>query len=310
MLLANVAAILGVSIVTVAAFGAGFSVEKRLPASFSDLERIAFQCLAGLGTLSLALFLIGQIAYTRSVIAAAVAASVLLAVQPLRRLLHARPTIWKLQIDPIAAAVIGIVLLVTAVGGLAEIVGDWENDAIAYHLLGPKVWLQNGVIRPLPDTSTTAFPSNVENLFGALLILGGNRAPGFFAVVSLVLVFVVVYSLARVAGLRERKSWWSVAFVATMPAFYAGAHSAFIDVAFATFIMAAARIGLEAEQDSSFLILGLFCGFALATKYIALTSVPALILCAILSKSWREPRASISALRLGTLTLLAAAAVS
>ncbi len=310
MLLASAAAIFGVSILTVAAFGAGFWVEKQLPASFAALERVVFQCLAGLGTLSLALFLIGQIAYTRSVIAAAVAVSVLLAIQPLRRLLRAPTVSWKPQIDAIAAAVIVIVLLVTAVAGLAEITGDWENDAIAYHLLGPKVWLRNGIIRPLPETSTTAFPSTIENLFGALFVLGGNRAPGLFAVVSLVAVFVVVYSLGRAAGLGERKSWWSVAFVATMPAFYAGAHTAFIDVAFATFILAAARIGLEAERDGDFLVFGLFCGFALATKYTALTSVPALILCAILAKFWREARASISAVRLAAHALLAAAAVS
>jgi hypothetical protein len=309
MLLASAAAIFGASILTVAAFGAGFWIEKRLPASFAALERVVFQCLAGLGTLSLALFLIGQIVYTRSVIAAAVAVSVLLAIQPLRRLLRA-PTSWKLQIDAIAAAVIVIVLLVTVVAGLAEITGDWENDAIAYHLLGPKVWLRNGIIRPLPETSTTAFPSTIENLFGALFVLGGNRAPGLFAVVSLALAFVVVYSLARAAGLGERRSWWSVAFVAAMPAFYAGAHSAFIDVAFATFILAAARIGLEAERDGDFVVFGLFCGFALATKYTALTSGPALILCAMLAKFWREARASISAVRLAAHALLAAAAVS
>jgi hypothetical protein len=310
MLLASAAAIFGVSLLTVAAFGAGFWVEKRLPASFSALERVVFQCLAGLGTLSLALFLIGQIAYTRSLIVAAVTLSLLLAIQPLRWLLQAPTTSWKLQIDTIAAAAIAIVLLITAVGGLAEITGDWENDAIAYHLLGPKVWLRNGVIRPLPDTSTTAFPSTVENLFGLLFALGGNRAPGLFAVVSLVLVFVVVYSLARAADLGERRSWWSVAFIATMPAFYAGAHSGFIDVPFAMFILAAARIGLEAERDSDFLVFGLFCGFALGTKYTALTSLPALVLCAVLAKFWREAHASISAWRPAVLALLAAAAVS
>ena len=310
MLLASAAAIFGVSLVTVAAFGAGFWVEQRLPPSLGALERLAFQCLAGLGTLSLALFLIGQIAYTQRVIAAVVGASVLLAVQPLRRLLRAGPGSWKLQIHPIAAAVIGIVLVITAVGGLAEIVGDWENDAIAYHLLGPKVWLREGMIRPLPDTFTTAFPSTIENLFGALFALGGNRAPGLFAVVSLVLCFLVVYSLARAAGLEERKSWWSVAFVATMPAFYAGAHSGFIDVAFAAFVLAAARIGLEAEQDSDYLVFGLFCGFALGTKYTALTAVPALVVCAVLAKSWRESRMSISGLRAAMLALLAAVVIS
>jgi len=310
MWLANGSAVFGVAVLAVAALGAGFWIEGRLPPSFGPLERLAFSWLGGLGTLSLCLFMIGQAVFTRTSIVGTVGVSLLLAIRPIRRVLRSEPSSWKIKMDVIPAVVIILVLLVTAVGGLAEIDGDWENDAIAYHMLGPKVWLRNGIIRPLPDTSTTAFPSTVENLFGALVVLGGNRAPGLFAVISLVLAFVVIYSLARAAGLGERESWWSVAFVATMPAFYAGAHSAFIDVAFATFILAAARIGLEAEQDNDFLVFGLFCGFALSTKYTALTFVPALILCAVFAKFWREACASISALRLAALALLAAAAVS
>jgi hypothetical protein len=122
------------------------------------------------------------------------------------------------------------VLLVRAFGGLAEITGDWEHDAIAYHLLGPKVWLYQELVRPVLDNSHTAFPATAELLFTALIAIGGPLAPGFSATLTLALFFTLVLAMARRVGLDERGAWWCVAIVAAMPAVYAGAHSGVVDV--------------------------------------------------------------------------------
>src|SRR5271154_5071303 len=53
----------------IAAYGAGLWMERRLPASFSALDRLACSWLGGLGILGVALFLIGQIVFTPIVIA-------------------------------------------------------------------------------------------------------------------------------------------------------------------------------------------------------------------------------------------------
>jgi hypothetical protein len=287
-------AIFGVFILTVAAFGAGFWIEKRLPESFTALERVAFQCLAGLGTFSIALFLIGQIAFTGEMIGMGAAAAVVLGIAPLRRVLKTPATGWKLQMDSAAAAVIVAVLLVTAVGGLAEITGDWENDAIAYHLLGPKVWLRNGIILPVPDNCHTAFPAVAEVFYGALTLLGGNRAPGFSAVISLALFLIVSYSMAMRAGLESRKAWWVAALLAAMPAVYAGAHGAFVDVLYASFLLAAVSVGLQKGFAGHGLVFGSFCGLAMGTKYTGVMAFPVLIATAAIFTrrnnefSWRE----------------------
>jgi hypothetical protein len=284
MWLANFSAVFGVGVLGVAALGAGFWIEDRLPLSFGPLERLAFTWLGGLGTLSLCLFLIGQVVFSRASIFGTVGVGLLLAIQPIRRRLGSEPSSWKFEMNMIPAAVIIAVLLVTAVAGFAEIVGDWENDAIAYHLLGPKVWLHDGVIRPLPDTSTTAFPATAEVLFGALFTLGGTKGPGCFALLTLACFFAVVYSLAKAAGLDERASWWAVAFVAAMPAVYTGAHSGFIDVMYATFVLAAARVGFEAQRTGEWAVFGVFCGLAMATKYTGLIAAAALLFCALLGQ--------------------------
>jgi 4-amino-4-deoxy-L-arabinose transferase-like glycosyltransferase len=87
-----------------------------------------------------------------------------------------------------------------------------------------------------------------------------------------------VAALSVRAGLDAGDAWWAAAFVAAMPAIYAGAHSGFVDVLYASFVLAAARIGLDAVRPKHFLAFGLFCGFAIATKYTGLLALPALLL--------------------------------
>ncbi len=310
MLLLILGAIFAVTILVVAAFGAGFWIPDLLPPSFSAIERLAFTLLGGLGILSLVLFLIGQLAFTRATILGTVAVFVFFSIRPIRRLLLVQPAVWKMQVGAIPAAVIVLVLLTTAVAGLAEITGHTGNDAIAYHLLGPKVWLQEGMIRPLPEVSTTAFPATSEVLFGALYALGGQRAPGFSALLTLACFFVVAYSLARAAGLDERGSWWAVAFTASMPAVYIGAHSGFIDVVYAAFILAAARVGFEAEGQSGFILFGLFCGLGMASKYTGLAAVLVLVCCAAISQYFGRQIQKISALKYAVLAILIGAVIA
>jgi 4-amino-4-deoxy-L-arabinose transferase-like glycosyltransferase len=310
MLLLIAGALFAVTILAVAAFGAGFWIVDLLPPSFSSIEQVAFALLGGLGIISLVLFLVGQLAFTRATILGTVTVFVFLSIRPVRRLLRVPSSAWKIQVGVIPTTVIGLVLLITAVAGLAEITGNWENDAIAYHLLGPKVWLHDGMIRPLPETSTTAFPATSEVLFGALYALGGQRAPNFSALLTLACFFVMTYSLAKAVGLDERGSWWAVAFTASMPAVYAGAHSGFIDVLYAAFILAAARVGFDAEGQRRFILFGLFCGLGMATKYTALTAVPVLVFCAVLSQYFGRRIQNVSALKYAVLAILIGAAVA
>src|SRR5437879_791767 len=79
-------------------------------------------------------------------------------------------------------------------------------------------------------------------------LLGGQLAPGVFAVVGLVSICLVTASLASRLGLDQSGVWWTVALVAAMPAVYRGAYGGFIDALFAAFVLAAARIGFDAER--------------------------------------------------------------
>ena len=272
-------AIAAVAVVALAGAGAGRCLAPVWGRERSGLEQVVFTMLGGLGVLGTLLFVVGQFYFTRGLLAAVLVPAAALGIAPAKEFV-ARG--WHFCREHAgakgAAGVIALVLLITAVAGLAEVRGDWENDAVAYHLLGPRVWLRDAVIRPVPDNCHTAFPQTAEVLFAALLSIGGDRAPGVFAVLPLGLFLLAVAALARRAGLGGYGAWWCMALVVSMPAVYAGARTGFIDVWYASLVMAAVILLLDLRWPADFAALGLFCGLAMGTKYTGLLVAPALAL--------------------------------
>src|SRR6266436_3462730 len=195
-------AIASVAFLALAAAGAGRWIEGLQRHEASTLDRAAFVLLGGLGVLGTLLFVIGQLFFSRTVILGVLTAAALLGIAPITEFLKSSFSFCRrYPVPKLAAAVIAFVLIITAIAGLAEITGGWEMDAVAYHLLGPKVWLREGIVRPVPDNCLTSFPQTAEMLFAALLSIGGNRAPGFSAVLTLALLLLIVAVLALRAGL-------------------------------------------------------------------------------------------------------------
>jgi hypothetical protein len=283
------------AVVSVAAFGAGTLLQSLLPTKFSALDRLACSWLGGFGLLSAVLFLVGQIAFTPIAVCLVLAAGVLAGLHPARNLIYGIADLRRAnRIRWIPALAIAAVLVLTAVAGIADIAGGLGHDGVAYHLLAPKVWLRDGVIRPLPDSSHTAFPASGEVIFGALELLGGPHAPGFAAAWIFALFLLVVASVAARASVPTSDTWWPVAFVASMPAVYSGAHSGFVDVLYAGFVLAAARVGIDAQRKCDFATFGIFCGLAAATKYTGLLAIPALLLMVIVSGARPEDRRALA----------------
>jgi len=166
-------AVFGLFALSVAAAGCGAWIKSALPRSSKGVERAGIALLGGLGLFSLGLFLIGQISFTRTTIVVSVVAAVLLALRPLWRAARDLTSNPKANSKEalLPGLVVVLVLTITAIAGTSEITGDWERDTVACHLLGPKVWLREGVIRPVPDNSLTAFPQIPETLFAVLMTL-------------------------------------------------------------------------------------------------------------------------------------------
>jgi len=173
----DLGAVVSLSFLSIAAVGAGAWIFSVLPETFRRFERAALALLGGLGLLSTALFLVGQYSFSRVSILLVLTIPFLWGLRVLVRAFPLRlpvvPAPPRLSLIPMTLVV--VILFSTALCGLAEISGDWGADAVSYHLLGPKVWLRTGVIRPILDNSTTAFPQIPETLFATLWSL---RRPG------------------------------------------------------------------------------------------------------------------------------------
>ena len=123
-----------------------------------------------------------------------------------------------------------------------------NNDSVAYHYLGPTVWLRHGVIRAVPDEVLTYFPVVVETQYAALMTVGGQRAPQFFSAISFTLLLLMAAVVAIQMGLSHSEVWWAMAVIAAMPAVYRGVYGGMVDALFAAFLLAAARVAFDAER--------------------------------------------------------------
>lgn len=278
-------------ILAASAMGFGTLLQRLFSKTLSRIDRLTLTFLGGLGLLGTILFCVGQFWFSRTAILLVLLLGVLLGGTSMARA-GGKPwqvlRVGKLPFFP--AAIVLIVLAVTAVGGLAFPVGDMNNDAIAYHYLGPKVWLRQRVIWPVPDEVTTYFPVVVETQYAALMSIGGDRAPAFFAVLSFAAILLAAASLALRLGLSPSETWWAAAVIAAMPAVYAGIYGGFLDAVFASFALAAARVAFDAERPAEYALFGIFCGFAMATKYTGLMALPLLIFCSFLVSAWAHRR--------------------
>ena len=273
--------VFGLSALAVAGLGCGSLIANHLPATFHTVERWGLSLLGGLGVFSLALFLIGQATFTRRAIAIALLIAALLAIRPLRAAWLNRDQVPR-HISAkvfVPSCIVCMVLVVTALGGLAEMTGDWNKDSVAYHLLGPTVWLRTGIVRPALDNSHTSFPQIPETLFAVLLATGGDRAPDFSSWLLLGLLLLVAAGLAMRVGLKATQALWVAAIIVTMPAVYAGSHACFVDGLYAAFVLAAARIAFDAQRLKEWAICGVFIGLAMGSKYTGLLALFALLVC-------------------------------
>jgi hypothetical protein len=271
----------------VSALGFGNLFRSLFPKSFSRVDRVALTLLGGLGTLGTLLFCVGQVWFSRTSILFVLLAGILLSINPISRDVRARRQLLaELQPPVFPLAIISLLFVVTVIGGLALPVGDMNNDSIAYHYLGPTVWLRQGEIRAVPDEVLTYFPVVVETQYAALMSIGGQRAPELFSVISFVALLLMAASLAIRSGLNRAGVWWALAVIAAMPAAYRGVYGGMLDAVFAGFVLAAARVAFDAERAKDFVLLGIFCGIAMGTKYTGIVAFVIVIFCTFVIAVW------------------------
>ncbi|GEM_PF-1081804 len=265
------------------ACGFGSLLRGLLSPRLSEIDRLAICIVAGFGMQGTLLFLVGLFKFNLISFLFVLCPGALLGLSFLRKLLLVRrKTIDTRRIPLLPAVIIGFVLVITILGGLSEPYGNLRtNDSIAYHYLGPKVWLREGVIRPVAEESLTSFPAVIDIQYAPLMAFGGPSGPAFFSVSVFVLMLLVVAGISVRCKLDSASVWWVLALISAMPAVYFGLYDGMIDVVYSCFLLLAARIAFDADSWSDFALVGMFCGFAMGSKYTALVMAPLLCICVL-----------------------------
>ena len=273
-LAANAWAAGAVALLVMAAWGLGGCFQRWLSdaADLLDSERAALRFLAGSGSLGLVVFLTGQLYFSGWSSVAILAGAALLNLRfPWQGRRRASPSFGLLFT--------GIVVLLCVLSGFARPIGDTDADEITYHLLGPPIWLREHRIAPVPEEALTAFPATMEMLYSVAKAIANDRAPGAFGALFLGVLALQTRGLARRLGGSVLAGDLAAAFLAGMPAVTSTTENCFVDLPYAAFTLASARLVFDASQPRRVILAGIFAGFACGTKYFGL---PATLLIAVL----------------------------
>lgn len=160
-------------------------------------------------------------------------------------------------------------LLWNLAAGLHYLSGDPNCDGIAYHLVTPKVWLQEGRSVVILHQAWTSFPSLIETLFGVGMALSSIRIVGLIGVVFYGLFLLQIHGLFRRFGASVQVSDWALLVVAASPIFSGQILEGYVDLPMACLALAGLRImAVEGvDERNKVVLLGSVCGMLMATKY-------------------------------------------
>lgn len=277
-------------LVLTAAFGTALPFRRLLPREMSLLGMAATSLAGGLGLFGALLATVGLFAFKPVTVTALVLSSAIVGMVGWTRLWTScrgaaaisilQRAKWTILL-PVAISAFIVILMFVA--GLAPPAGGFGHDGLDYQLLGPRVWLRDGWIHPVPDNAQTAFPPNANALFGALMALGGFAAVSAFGAVWVGLLATQAADLAiQLSGSRFAGAWAAV-FVTTATALNINAIDAFNDLPFATLVIAAVRLCLDISSRRSLIAIAVLLGCAMGTKLFGLLIAPATCICILLA---------------------------
>lgn len=177
---------------------------------------------------------------------------------------------WKDQTVSIKGFgfIIAVLFALTLIQALSP---PWDYDGLAYHLQGPKLFLEQGRITPLWENWETFYPSTIEMLFSIGLSFGSEAYPKLINLAYAVLLTVATYSLGRKIA-NKTAGILSTLILVSIPIFPIWASTANVDLAWALFELLNINgllIWKETRQDRWLVLAGLMAGLAAGTKYLA-----------------------------------------
>ncbi|HET7770397.1 MAG TPA: glycosyltransferase family 39 protein, partial [Chloroflexota bacterium] len=286
----------------------GYALLGPVRSALSESEHVTLGWAVGMGGLAIALTLVGLAGSFRPLVvlllpgalaAAALAAGRAPGVGRLRHgvaALSRAPAVWPLSL------LAGFV----ALSGLAP---PSDYDGLLYHLVAPRAYLEAGAFVYLPHNFSANLPMFGETLFAVGLAGGSDRAPQLVHAGAGALTVALTWVLAH-RLLAGRLALWAAAGVAGTPLVPFLATRAYIDLFTVVFVTAALVLLVvwwDTRRLSLLAFTGALLGFAVSSKYSALTAALPLGALAALAALARDRRSAVrAAIALGGAGCLAA----
>ena len=286
---------LGDVLVAAALFALAAGIGRRLTRALnfvSPLEALVFQTGLGLGIISFATLALGLLGLLYPMFFWAVLLLALLVTRgDLAAHWRAVRSIRLVIASRFEQALAVFIVLALALAFLSALTPPIAWDAQAYHLVEGKIAIAQGRIAAPPDIPYFSFPSLVEMIYLAAMILKGDIVTQAIHFGFLLLTLGAVFAFAR-RYFNARVAWLACASLVAVPSLLLISTWAYVDVALVFFAFGslfALLIGFDSENWRWFALAGAMAGLALGVKY---TSVIVPIALAALMLLRREARVS------------------
>jgi hypothetical protein len=240
----------------------------------SPLEELIFAAGCGLGFVSLLVLALGLagglnrwLFYVVSLLACLVLLSDLRAIVRLLRSLRRPPS--RSLLDRLLVAYL---LLTMCLALLACLTPPVAWDSQVYHLTGPKLFIERGKIVGDIDIPYLGFPSLLEMLFLAGMLLKSDIVAKLVHFTYALLTIGLLYSFAR-RYLLSATPWLAPAIYVSAPSIVVVSTWAYVDLglAFYTFAALYAFVAWTKSRSGPWLVLvGILSGLALGVKYTSI----------------------------------------
>ncbi len=183
-----------------------------------------------------------------------------------------------------------------------------DFDAMTYHLARAAYWRQWHSVAHFTtnNSSSVAFPGNVEVLFAAQLVLFHSARSAFLIQIGAYAMGALsIYGGSRLAGAQPPYALFAAGLFATLPEVVLQSNSTYVDITVASYITSATYflvIALMQKRKGALVFIGLAVGLAVGAKPTSALVLPGLVVVAVflatpLNRLWTPQTSVLNAVR-------------